>query len=121
MRLGREHHIIAEPAAPPPAVDGTPIPRDGTALAHGARIVPIPGGDLRLRFFVTDELVRDNEDRLITLMEIARTITSAKRLDEVLPRVLQGAVRFSGAQRGYLFLKDRSQSRRGCRPDRAGN
>jgi signal transduction histidine kinase len=49
---------------------------------------------------------QNREDRLITLMEIARTITSSLDLGEVLARVLEGAVRFSGAQRGYLFLKE---------------
>jgi signal transduction histidine kinase len=38
-------------------------------------------------------------------MRIARSITSSLRLDEVLSRVVDGAVRFSGAQRGFLFLK----------------
>ncbi len=50
---------------------------------------------------------QNREDRLITLMEIARTITSSLDLGEVLARVLEGAVRFSGAQRGYLFLKEK--------------
>ncbi|HYV19036.1 MAG TPA: GAF domain-containing sensor histidine kinase [Verrucomicrobiae bacterium] len=53
------------------------------------RSTPAPGGD----------------ERLIELMRIARSITSSLRLDEVLSRVVDGAVRFSGAQRGFLFLK----------------
>ncbi len=48
----------------------------------------------------------DRGDRLTTLLEIARTITSSLAVDEVLERVLEGAVRFSGADRGYLFLKE---------------
>jgi signal transduction histidine kinase len=38
-------------------------------------------------------------------MQIARTFTSTVQIDELLERVLDGAVRFSGAERGYLFLK----------------
>jgi signal transduction histidine kinase len=45
------------------------------------------------------------DERLLELMQIARSITSSLRLDEVLGRVIDGAVRFSGAQRGFLFLK----------------
>ena len=45
------------------------------------------------------------DERLLELMQIARSITSTLRLDEVLGRVIDGAVRFSGAQRGFLFLK----------------
>jgi signal transduction histidine kinase len=45
------------------------------------------------------------DERLLELMQIARSITSSLRLDEVLSRVVDGAVRFSGAQRGFLFLK----------------
>jgi signal transduction histidine kinase len=46
-----------------------------------------------------------SDERLLELMQIARSITSSLRLDEVLSRVVDGAVRFSGAQRGFLFLK----------------
>jgi signal transduction histidine kinase len=38
-------------------------------------------------------------------MQIARTFTSTVQIDELLERVLDGAVRFSGAERGFLFLK----------------
>ncbi|HZN02719.1 MAG TPA: GAF domain-containing sensor histidine kinase [Candidatus Polarisedimenticolia bacterium] len=56
----------------------------------GAAPLPHPGG---------------GDERLLELMQIARSITSSLRLDEVLGRVIDGAVRFSGAQRGFLFLK----------------
>jgi signal transduction histidine kinase len=39
-------------------------------------------------------------------MEIARSIHSSLNLDEVVDRVLDGAVRFSGAERGFLFLRE---------------
>ncbi|HZM69635.1 MAG TPA: GAF domain-containing protein, partial [Candidatus Cryosericum sp.] len=46
------------------------------------------------------------EEQLLTLMEIARSINSSLNLDEVVERILDGAVRFSGAERGFLFLRD---------------
>lgn len=46
------------------------------------------------------------EDRLLTLIEIARTINDSINLDEVVERALDGAVRFSGAERGFLFLRE---------------
>ena len=49
------------------------------------------------------------EERLLELMEIARSINSSLNLDEVVERVLDGAVRFSGAERGFLFLRDGDQ------------
>ncbi|HEV8122567.1 MAG TPA: hypothetical protein VGQ67_16355, partial [Candidatus Polarisedimenticolia bacterium] len=45
------------------------------------------------------------EERLLEVMQIARTFTSTVQIDELLERVLDGAVRFSGAERGFLFLK----------------
>jgi signal transduction histidine kinase len=59
-----------------------PLPRPAPRLSSP------PGGD----------------ERLLELMQIARSITSSLRLDEVLGRVVDGAVRFSGAERGFLFL-----------------
>lgn len=50
-----------------------------------------------------------SEERLLTLMEIARSINSSLNLDEVIERVLDGAVRFSGAERGFLFLREGDQ------------
>jgi len=47
--------------------------------------------------------------RLLTLMEIARSINSSLNLDEVVERVLDGAVRFSGTERGFLFLREGDQ------------
>lgn len=46
------------------------------------------------------------EERLLLLMEIARSINGSLNLDEVIERVLDGAVKFSGAERGFLFLRD---------------
>lgn len=46
------------------------------------------------------------EERLLEVMQIARTFTSTVQVDELLARVLDGAVRFSGAERGFLFLKE---------------
>ena len=45
-------------------------------------------------------------ERLKTLMEIARAINGSIDRDEVVERVLDGAVRFSGAERGFLFLSE---------------
>jgi signal transduction histidine kinase len=59
-----------------------------------------------VRFLLDGTAASEREDRLVTLMEIARTITSSLALEDVLDRVLEGAVRFSGAERGYLFLKE---------------
>jgi signal transduction histidine kinase len=75
-------------------------------LGRGAQIDLTGSGVVQLRFHTGTARVPAGGDRLLTLMEIARTITSAQNLDEVLQRVLEGAIRFSGAQRGYLFLKD---------------
>jgi signal transduction histidine kinase len=61
-----------------------------------------------VRFGGRHHLVPDapaGEDRLVALMDIARTITASLDLGDALARVLDGAVRFSGAERGYLFLK----------------
>ena len=48
------------------------------------------------------------EGRLLEVMQIARTFTSTLQVDELLQRVLDGAIRFSGAERGFLFLKQGS-------------
>jgi len=86
--------------------DGQPVPRDGVVLADGARIELAPACPVQIRFLVDDGRERVQPDRLVTLVEVARTITSSLALDEVLDRVVEGAVRISGAQRGYLFLRD---------------
>ena len=44
-------------------------------------------------------------ERLTTLMEIARSISSSLDLEEVIEQVIDGAVAFSGAERGFLFLR----------------
>ena len=104
--VGGIYLLLPEPGAPAPLVDGVPVGADGVALVHGARIeIGLPG-DLSLRFLEETALPREGEERLVTLMEIARTLTASLNLDEVLDRVLEGAVRFSGAQRGYLFLRE---------------
>ena len=106
IRVAGVYRLVPDPAAPPVIVDGTPVPPAGAGMAHGTRIRLSSADDLGLRFLHTSELLGEHEARLITLMEIARTITSAQTLGEVLPRVLEGAARFSGAERGYLFLRD---------------
>ena len=46
------------------------------------------------------------EERLLTLMEIARSINGSLNLNEVVERVMDGALRFSGAERAFLFLRE---------------
>jgi signal transduction histidine kinase len=104
--VGGTYHLLPEPASPGMSVDGTPIPRTGVSLSHGTSVALLPHGAVSLRFLDTHHRSPDREDRLVTLMEIARTITDSLNVDEVLGRVLDGAVRFSGAQRGYLFLRE---------------
>lgn len=106
VQLGRAFHLIPERGAPLVSVDGVPLPPKGTKLAHGARITIGSLKDLQLRFLLTGEVIRDRDARLMTLMEIARTITSGMTHDEVSRRVLEGAIRFSGAERGFLFLRE---------------
>ena len=100
------HHLLPGPSAAPLTADGAPVPDGGVPLAHGARIELGPGCLYSLRFLIEGARAADREDRLLTLMEIARTITSSLALEDVLDRVLDGAVRFSGAERGYLFLSE---------------
>ncbi|HEU4402308.1 MAG TPA: ATP-binding protein [Candidatus Polarisedimenticolia bacterium] len=104
--LGGAYHLVPEPAAPPVHLNGAPLPTGGAPLGHGARIDLGASAPSTLRFLIEEARGQDRGDRLITLMEIARTITASLALDEVLDRVLEGAVRFSGAERGYLFLSD---------------
>jgi signal transduction histidine kinase len=104
--LAGVHHLV--PFSPDTALtcEGRPVPPGGVPLAHGARIQTGSGAVPVLRFLVPAATTAEREDRLMALMEIARTITSALTIEEVLERILDGAVRFSGAQRGYLFLKE---------------
>lgn len=104
--LAGTHHLLPGPAAAPLFTEGAPVAAGGVALAHGARIELGPGGRCVLRFLIEASGAEDREDRLVTLMEVARTITSSLALEDVLDRVLEGAVRFSGAERGYLFLRE---------------
>ncbi len=104
--LGGAYHLVPGASGAPLSVEGVPVPADGVALAHGTRIVLGTANPRTVRFLVDGSPVSDREDRLVTLMEIARTITSSLALEDVLDRVLEGALSFSGAERGYLFLKE---------------
>ncbi len=104
--LGGTCHLLPGRSVAPLSVDGAAVPPGGVALAHGTRIALGPDCPYTLRFLVEGARSADREDRLVTLMEVARTITSSLTIEDVLDRVLEGAVRFSGVQRGYLFLKD---------------
>lgn len=87
-------------------LDDALAPPEGLALRHAALIGLGRACRMHLRFLLAGAGPVDRSDRLTTLMEIARTITSSLAVEEVLKRVLDGAVRFSGAERGYLFLRD---------------
>lgn len=104
--FGGEHHLVPDPSGKALLADGKPVPEGGIALAHGTRIDLGPGSPYTLRFLLQGVRADDREDRLVTLMEVARTITSSLTVEDVLKRVLDGAVRFSGAERGYLFLRE---------------
>jgi signal transduction histidine kinase len=104
--LGGTYHLVPGPSGAPLLKEGVAVPLGGAPLTHGARLQLGAKCPYSLRFLAEGIRAEDREDRLVTLMEIARTITSSLALDEVLDRVLEGAVRFSGAQRGYLFLRD---------------
>lgn len=107
VQFGGEHHLVPHPAAAGHLrVDGNPVPEGGIALVHGMRIELGAGFPYVLRFLTQGVRAEDREDRLVTLMEVARTITSSLAVKDVLERVLDGAIRFSGAERGYLFLKE---------------
>jgi len=104
--LGGACHLVPGTSRAPLFADGVPVTPGGVALAHGARIQLGPGCPYTLRLLAENTEAGDGGDRLVTLMEIARTITSSLAVEDILDRVLEGAVRFSGAQRGYLFLKE---------------
>ncbi len=104
--LAGVHHVL--PVSPQATLlcEGQPVPEGGTPLTHGARIQAGSKAVPMLRYLVPTAPTTEGEDRLVALMEIARTITSSLAVHEVLDRILEGAVRFSGAERGYLFLKE---------------
>jgi len=104
--LGGTCHIVPGASGAPLFADGVRVPPGGVALAHGARITLGAECPYTLRLLLDGTQSEDREDRLVTLMEVARTITSSLSVEDILDRVLEGAVRFSGAQRGYLFLKE---------------
>ncbi len=104
--LGGVYHLIPGASGAPLFSGGEPVPADGVPLAHGTLITLGPSCPWAVRFLVDRAGTVDREDRLVTLMEIARTITSSLALEDVLDRVLEGALHFSGAERGYLFLKE---------------
>ncbi|OLC54953.1 MAG: hypothetical protein AUH92_03155 [Acidobacteria bacterium 13_1_40CM_4_69_4] len=106
VQFAGTHHLLPGPSAAPLTVEGAPVPAGGVPLAPGVRIEMGPGCPYSLRFLIEGARAEDREDRLLTLMEVARTITSSLALEDVLDRVLDGAVRFSGAERGYLFLRE---------------
>lgn len=47
----------------------------------------------------------DRIGRLRTLVEVARTVETAFSLDEVLASLIDAAMEFTGAERGFLFLR----------------
>jgi len=47
----------------------------------------------------------DRIGRLRTLLEVARTVETAFSLDEVLASLIDAALEFTGAERGFLFLR----------------
>lgn len=105
VRLGGAYHLLPA-GAHPIALNGSPVASGGSPLASGARIVLAPECALTLIFHGAGARSPNHGERRLLLMEIARTITSALDVDEVLTRVLEGAVRFSGAERGCLFLRE---------------
>ena len=105
IRFAGAYRVVPELSGASLFLDDIPAPPEGLPLRHGAIIGLGRSCPLSLRFLLEGERQVEG-DRLVTLMEIARTITSSLAVDEVLDRVLDGAVRFSGAERGYLFLKD---------------
>lgn len=104
--LGGSYRLLPGPSAAPLFVDGVPVPSDGVPLSPGARITLGSGRTCVVRFLAEGGRAEGPEDRLVTLMDIARSIASSLALEDVLDRVLEGALRFSGAERGYLFLKE---------------
>ncbi|MGH9749112.1 MAG: ATP-binding protein [Candidatus Polarisedimenticolia bacterium] len=105
--LGAVHHLVPDGPAPV-TLDGVAVPEGGAPLAHGARIALAPSR-LVLRFLLEEAGTgppHDRGDRLLTLMQAARGITSSLAIDEVLERILEGSIRVSGAERGYLFLRE---------------
>src|SRR5262249_40860130 len=109
VRLAGAHHLVPGPSSAPLMADGSPVSAGGLLLSHGMLIGLGPGCTVSLRVLIEGVRAADGGDRLLTLMEIARTITSSLALEDVLERVLDGAVRFSGAERGYLFLGEGGQ------------
>src|SRR5439155_6276036 len=106
VRLGHVYRLVPLAPAVPLSLNGAAVPADGADLSHEARLGLGPGFPRALRFLIEGARLEDREDRLIILMEVARTITSSLALDETPGRVLDGAVRFSGAERGHLFLRE---------------
>jgi signal transduction histidine kinase len=106
--LGGAYHLVPGSPGSPLSLEETPVPPTGLPLTHGARITLGPACPVSLRVVIGGRSSRDQGDRLLAIMEIARTITSSLAVEDVLDRVLDGAIRFSGAERGYLFLKNGS-------------
>jgi signal transduction histidine kinase len=104
--LGGVYHLVPDSSGAPLTKEGVAVPPGGVQLEHGATLMFGAQCPYSVRFLAEGVRTEDREDRLVTLMEIARTITSSLALGEVLDRVLEGAIRFSGAERGYLFLRD---------------
>ncbi len=104
--LGGAYVLLPLVSAGRPRVEGDLVGEVGIPLRPGALIDLTGSGIVRLRVQMPAAKKEPGGERLVTLMEVARTITSSLNLDETLERVLEGAIRFSGAERGYLFLKD---------------
>src|SRR5262245_57907709 len=87
--LGGVCHLLPAVPGAPLSADGAPVTEGGVALAHGARIALGPSCPYRLRVLIQEADAGDREDRLVTLMEVARTITSSQSVEDILDRVLE--------------------------------
>jgi len=92
-------------------VDGARI-KGAKPLVHGSMVVLGRPGKYRLRFLARESPspspAPGPDKSLQEVLEISKVLLSTLDLEEVLGRVLDACLRISGAERGYLFLREGS-------------
>ena len=89
-------------------VDGSRV-KGAKPLTHGSTLVLGRPGKYRIRFVAEapePSATSGSEKNLQEVLEISKVLLSTLDLEEVLGRVLDACLRISGADRGYLFLRE---------------